>query len=99
MGLLGLDTDNSRRAKSPYTLDYFQQVQLCLWRGLLRLKGDPSLTITQLVANFILSVVVGSVFYNLPENSSSFFPRGSLIFFSILINATGSSLEVRCHGC
>ena len=37
------------RAKSPYTLSYAQQVKLCLWRGFLRLKADPSLTLTQLI--------------------------------------------------
>ncbi|KAF9690735.1 hypothetical protein EKO04_011273 [Ascochyta lentis] len=83
-----------QRKKSPYTLDYLQQIRLCLWRGFLRLKGDPSLTITQLVANFIMSVVVGSVFYNLAEDTNSFFARGSLLFFAVLINATGSALEI-----
>ncbi|KAF2845347.1 BcATRO, ABC transporter [Plenodomus tracheiphilus IPT5] len=83
-----------QRKKSPYTLDYYQQIKLCLWRGFQRLKGDPSLTITQLIANFILSVVIGSVFFNLDEDSGSFFSRGSLLFFAVLINATGSSLEI-----
>lgn len=83
-----------RRNKSPYTLDYAQQVKLCLWRGFRRLKGDPSLTLTQLISNFIMSVVVGSVFYNMSDDSSSFFSRGSLLFFATLINAIASSLEV-----
>ncbi|KAL3421387.1 ABC transporter CDR4-like protein 3 [Phlyctema vagabunda] len=80
--------------KSPYTLDYIQQINLCLWRGFKRLQGDPSLTITQLVSNFIMSIVVGSVFFNLKNNASSFFSRGSLLFFAVLINAIASSLEI-----
>lgn len=83
-----------QRNKSPYTLDYAQQVKLCLWRGFRRLKGDPSLTLTQLISNFIMSVVVGSVFYNMSDDSSSFFSRGSLLFFATLINAIASSLEM-----
>ncbi|KAG4442873.1 hypothetical protein IFR05_001669 [Cadophora sp. M221] len=83
-----------QRTKSPYTLDYVQQINLCLWRGFQRLKGDPSLTITQLVSNFIMSVVVGSVFYNLSDDTGSFFSRGSLLFFAVLINAIASSLEI-----
>ncbi|KAM0124494.1 hypothetical protein ACHAO1_011013 [Botrytis cinerea] len=83
-----------QRVKSPYTLDYIQQINLCLWRGFKRLQGDPSLTITQLVSNFIMSVVVGSVFYNLKEDAGSFFSRGSLLFFAVLINAIASSLEI-----
>ncbi|KAI9000280.1 putative multidrug resistance ABC transporter [Gaertneriomyces semiglobifer] len=79
---------------SPYTLSYTQQVKLCLWRGFQRLRGDPSLTLTQLFGNFIMSLIIGSVFYNLPENTSSFYSRGALLFFAILMNAFGSALEI-----
>ena len=43
-----------QRVKSPYTLSYAQQVRLCLWRGFQRLRGDPSLTFTQLFGNFLM---------------------------------------------
>ncbi|CAG9975142.1 unnamed protein product [Clonostachys byssicola] len=83
-----------QRRKSPYILSYPQQIQLCLWRGLMRLKGDPSLTIGALVGNLILSLVVGSVFFNLNDTTSSFVPRGTLIFFSCLLNGLSSLLEI-----
>ena len=35
-----------QRPKSPYTLNYRQQVELCLWRGFRRLSADPSLTVS-----------------------------------------------------
>ncbi|OQO05241.1 hypothetical protein B0A48_09008 [Cryoendolithus antarcticus] len=82
------------RAKSPYTLSYTQQVELCLWRGFRRLTGDPSLTFTQLFGNAMMALVVGSVFYNMQLNTTSFFQRGAVIFFSILLNAFGSALEI-----
>ncbi|KAI2627660.1 ABC-2 type transporter-domain-containing protein [Hypoxylon sp. NC1633] len=84
----------SQRAKSPYTLSYWQQIQLCLWRGLQRLKGDPSLTIGALIGNFGMSLIIGSVFYNLQPNTSSFFQRGALLFFACLMNAFSSALEI-----
>jgi ATP-binding cassette subfamily G (WHITE) protein 2 (PDR) len=84
----------SQREKSPYTLSYFQQVQLCLWRGFVRLKADPSITITQLVANSIMALIISSIFYNLPSTTSSFYLRSALIFFAILMNAFGSALEI-----
>lgn len=84
----------SQRIKSPYTLSYMQQVNLCLWRGFQRLKGDPSLTLTQLFGNFIMALIVGSVFYNLQPTTGSFFARGALIFFAVLLNAFGSALEI-----
>lgn len=68
---------------------------LCLWRGFLRLKSDPSLTLTQLFGNFIMILIISSVFYNLKDDTNSFYQRGALLFFAILINAFGSALEVR----
>ncbi|KAF2841982.1 pleiotropic drug resistance protein, ABC superfamily [Patellaria atrata CBS 101060] len=83
-----------QHVKSPYTLSYSQQVKLCLWRGFQRLKGDPSLTFTQLFGNFLIALVIGSVFYNLSDDTNSFYARGALLFFAILMNAFGSALEI-----
>lgn len=83
-----------QRAKSPFTLSYVQQIQLCLWRGWKRLTGDPSLTLGSLIGNFIMALIIGSVFYNLKSDASSFFQRGSLLFFACLMNAFASALEV-----
>jgi hypothetical protein len=57
-GLMGSST------KSPYTLSFFGQMKLCLKRGFWRLKAEPTLTLTQIFGNLIMSLVVGSVFYN-----------------------------------
>lgn len=84
-----------QRKKSPFTLSYTQQIQLCLWRGWKRLAGDPSITVGMLIGNFAMALIIGSVFYNLQKNSSSFFQRGSLLFFACLMNAFASALEVR----
>ena len=83
-----------QRVSSPYTLSYGQQVQLCLRRGFWRLKADPSLMITQLFGNFVFSLIIASIFYNLSPNTGSFFQRGSLLFFAILNNAFGAALEI-----
>ncbi|RWA03740.1 hypothetical protein EKO27_g11365 [Xylaria grammica] len=84
----------AQRPKSPYTLSFAQQIRLCLWRGWLRLKGDPSITIGALIGNFIMSLIVGSVFYNLQPTTGSFYQRGALIFFACLLNAFASALEI-----
>lgn len=80
--------------QSPYTLSYVQQVELCLWRGFRRLVGDPEVTLTQLIGNSIMALIVASVFYNLAPDTDSFFQRGALLFFSVLLNAFGSALEI-----
>ncbi|RMZ74607.1 ABC transporter CDR4 [Pyrenophora seminiperda CCB06] len=82
------------RQKSPYTLSYTQQVKLCLWRGFVRLKADPTITVVQLVFNSILALIISSVFYNLQSTTTSFYSRSALLFFAILMNAFGSALEI-----
>ncbi len=83
-----------QRARSPYTLSYWQQIKLCLLRGFWRLKADPTITLTQLIANSIMALIISSVFYNLPSTTGSFFLRSSLLFFAILMNAFASALEI-----
>ncbi|KAL4892530.1 ABC-2 type transporter-domain-containing protein [Aspergillus ambiguus] len=82
------------RAKSPYTLSYPMQVRLCLHRGFLRLKGDMSMTLASVIGNSIMSLVIASVFYDLDPTTNSYFSRGALLFFSILLNAFASALEI-----
>lgn len=84
----------SQREKSPFTLSFLQQIKLCLWRGFVRLRADPSITVSQLIANSIMALIISSVFYNLPTTSTSFYSRSALLFFAILMNAFGSALEI-----
>jgi energy-coupling factor transporter ATP-binding protein EcfA2 len=83
-----------QRKKSPYTISFAQQIQLCLWRAWKRLTGDPTLTLGALIANFILCLIISSVFYNLDQTTNSFFQRGALLFLACLMNAFASAVEV-----
>ena len=84
----------AQRVKSPYTLSYGGQIKLCLWRGFRRLAADPTLTITQLFANAINALIVGSLFYNQKQDTESFRSRSALLFFAVLLNAFASALEL-----
>lgn len=70
------------------------QVKLCLTRGFQRLLGDMTLFFTGLFGQIIMALVIGSVFYNLEATTGSFYSRGALLFFAILMNAFSSALEV-----
>ncbi|KAJ6100307.1 CDR ABC transporter [Penicillium canescens] len=85
---------SGQRMKSPYTLSYMQQTHLCLWRGWKRLLADPSLTYIQLGGNTIMALVLGSIFFNLHNDTNSFYGRGGLIFFALLLSAFASVLEI-----
>ena len=85
---------SNQRWKSPFTLAYFEQINLCLWRGFTRLRADPSVTLVAAFFNILMALVVSSVFYNLQPTTGSFFQRGALLFFAVLLNAFASALEV-----
>ncbi|KAJ5082688.1 ABC multidrug transporter C [Penicillium argentinense] len=84
----------SQHVRSPYTLSVMQQINLCMVRGFQRLKGDASLTLSQLIGNFIMALIIGSVFFNLQPTTDSFYSRGALLFFAVLLNAFSSALEI-----
>lgn len=54
-----------------------------------------SLTLSALIGNTIMALIIGSVFYNLGDDTSTFYARGALLFFAVLLNAFSSALEVR----
>ena len=70
------------------------QVKLCVRRGFQRLRGDLSLLLTGMIGNTIMALIIGSVFYNLQDNTASLYSRGALLFFGVLLNAFSSALEV-----
>ncbi|PWW80121.1 putative ABC transporter [Tuber magnatum] len=80
--------------RSPYTISVPMQIKLCIERGFQRLKGDMTNFFSTVFGNFALSLVLGSVFHNLKEDTSSFYSRGALLFFGILMNAFSSALEI-----
>ncbi len=73
-----------------------QQIALCVDRGFQRLKGDLSLMLTGFIGNACMALIIGSVFYNLQNDTASLYSRGALLFFAILMAAFQSSLEVSC---
>ncbi|KAH6710868.1 AtrD, ABC-transporter [Leptodontidium sp. MPI-SDFR-AT-0119] len=68
-----------QRAGFPYTILWYDQVHLCLISGI--------------AGNAIISIILGSVFYNLAEDTSSFYGRGVLIFFTVLMNTFLGNFE------
>jgi ABC-type multidrug transport system permease subunit/ABC-type multidrug transport system ATPase subunit len=83
-----------QRTKSPYMISVRNQISLCVIRGFKRLRGDFSMTATTLIGNFCVSLILASIFYNLPPSTSSFYSRGALLFYAVLLNALSSVLEM-----
>ncbi|KAJ4982875.1 ABC transporter cdr4 [Stagonosporopsis vannaccii] len=84
----------SQRLSSPYNLSLPQQVALCTRRGFQRLKGDMGLVIMGAFFNAIMALVIGSIFYDLPNNTGALYSRGALLFFAILLASFASAIEI-----
>ena len=78
---------------TPYRLPFLKEISLCLKRGFQRLFQDLTPQISGIVGNAITSIILGSMFYNMPNDTSSFFGRGVLLFFTILTNTLLASFE------
>lgn len=52
------------------------------------------MTIASVIGNAVMGIIVSTVFLNLEDNTGSFFQRGALLFFAVLLNAFASALEI-----
>ncbi|KAF5975090.1 ABC transporter CDR4 [Fusarium coicis] len=80
--------------KSPFTISIPTQIRLCIGRGVKRLLGDKTFFVVTIVVNFVMSLVLGSVYFNLPSTAEAMNQRASVIFFAILFNGLSSALEI-----
>ena len=78
----------------PYIASYPIQLKYLMKRNFLRILHSPSITIQTILSQFIMGLILGSVFYNLQNTTSTFYSRGSALFFSLLFNAFLSLLEI-----
>ncbi|KAI9644635.1 Multidrug resistance protein [Ciborinia camelliae] len=85
--------DAGQRKQSPYLISFSSQVYLCLTRCIQRLVNDIAPPLSSIGGNATISIILGSMFYNLPENTSSFYGRGILIFFTVLTNTFLGAFE------
>ena len=78
---------------SPYRIRYFEQVGLCIIRSFQRLLNDIPPPLSSIAGNCIVSIILGTMFYDMPDDTSSFFGRGVLLFFTILTNTFLAAFE------
>lgn len=88
----------SKRARksSPYTVSYAMQVKYLLIRNMWRIINSPGVTLFRVFGNIIMSLVLGSMFYKVQKTTTTntFYYRGAAMFYSILVNAFSSLIEI-----
>jgi ATP-binding cassette subfamily G (WHITE) protein 2 (SNQ2) len=82
------------REKSPYHVSIGRQIMACTKRQFQIIWGDKLTLILNICSALIMSLVTASLFYNLPNDSSSIFPRPGALFFPILLFGLNAMSEV-----
>ncbi|KAK0388122.1 hypothetical protein NLU13_4366 [Sarocladium strictum] len=78
---------SKKTAKKNYTLPFHKQVWACTKRQFLVMSGDRASLFGKWGGLVFQGLIVGSLFYNLPQTASGAFPRGGTLFFLLLFNA------------
>ncbi|KAF2119900.1 pleiotropic drug resistance protein, ABC superfamily [Lophiotrema nucula] len=90
----GSDIDALRQKSLTYLIPTYLQIWLCIRRGFQRLRNNYVPTVAGIIGNTIISLVVGSVYYNLGEDTDALDKRAVLVFFSLMINAYAPAFEI-----
>jgi ABC-type multidrug transport system permease subunit len=71
---------------SIYTASFFRQVGFLTLRQYDLIRADLQPYITKTIVNVTLSVLVGTLFYQLPATTEGAFTRGSILLLALLFN-------------
>jgi ATP-binding cassette subfamily G (WHITE) protein 2 (PDR) len=83
-----------QRPESPYTVSIPMQVKYCTRRAFQRLWNDKTSTVTTIIGQIVMALIIGSIFYDTPNNTASFFQKGGVLFFAVLLNALIAISEI-----
>lgn len=81
-------------SKSPYTISLMMQIKLCTKRAYQRMWNDKASTISTILSQIVMALIIGSIFFNTPQTTDSFFSKGAVLFFAVLLNALMSITEI-----
>ncbi|KAJ9497454.1 GTPase-activating protein [Exophiala xenobiotica] len=82
------------RPKSPYTISIPMQIRLCTKRAYQRLWNDKASTIAVIFSQVAQALIIGSVYFGTPLSTGSFFAKGAVLFFAVLLSALQSIVEI-----
>jgi ATP-binding cassette subfamily G (WHITE) protein 2 (PDR) len=85
--LLALKSSRSFTNTSSYLASQWTQIAYNLQRLARRLKNDKKSIIIVAWGQTVMSLILGSLFYQTPNNTQGLFSKGGVLFASILLNA------------
>ncbi|OQE46403.1 hypothetical protein PENCOP_c001G07055 [Penicillium coprophilum] len=84
----------SSAKRKNFTVSFYKQVMILTHRQLLVMVGDRKSLIGKWSIITFQALIVGSLFYNLPDTSNGVFTRGGVMFFILLFNALLAMAEL-----
>ncbi|CAN8098395.1 unnamed protein product [Discula destructiva] len=81
------ETKRSGAKRSPYSVGFHQQVWALMKRQFLLKMQDKLALILGWIRSIAIAIVLGTLFLDLQETSTSAFSKGGLIFIALLFNA------------
>lgn len=85
--------------KSSYRISYPMMVRIAMTRRWQMLLGDLSQLLVTSIAAVFQALIIGSVYFQMPYNTSGYFSRGGVLFFAILsVTSLLASLRANRRG-
>ncbi|KAJ5773236.1 CDR ABC transporter [Penicillium paradoxum] len=84
----------SGKQRKNFTISFYKQVMILTHRQFLVMFGDRETLIGKWGVITFQALIIGSLFYNLPDTSSGVFTRGGVMFFILLFNALLAMAEL-----
>ncbi|KAJ5730247.1 uncharacterized protein N7483_004755 [Penicillium malachiteum] len=80
--------------RSSYPTSMMHQINVCITRVIIRSRHNMQGLISAVVGNTILAIILGSLLYNLPEDTGSFESRSILVFYATMMDSCIPAFEV-----
>ncbi|KAJ3071328.1 hypothetical protein HDU98_005493 [Podochytrium sp. JEL0797] len=84
----------ANQLNSLYSVPLSRQAYSLINREIQIIRGNSAAIILTTIFNWLMAVIVGSVFLNLPVTSAGAFTRGGAIYFALLFNAVSAFAEI-----
>ena len=82
------------RSKSPFVISIPMMIALCSKRAYHRIMNDKISTVTTVIGQILMAIVVGTVYLGHGNHTGSFFHKGAICFFAIILNGLIALSEV-----
>ncbi|KDQ56615.1 hypothetical protein JAAARDRAFT_131673 [Jaapia argillacea MUCL 33604] len=82
------------RKGSVYVISLRRQVWLVMKRRVQILRGAIGAQGIQTLTFIIQGIIIGTVFYQVPESTAAYFSRGGVLFFALLFSALTTMAEI-----